>query len=367
MSARNSGADWLTQYVEYLTGERGYSVHTISAYESDLDQFQEASAKDLLSSTADDIRKFILAYLDTGVSPKTARRKLSAIKGFYQFVFAELSREIVRGFMALLHRRGASKTAAVRKLSVIKSFVIWLRTDGILGDDGFDKIMMLKRPRTPDTLPDVPSEEEMAILLDGDFPTAFPQRDRLLCELLYGAGLRVTEAVQIGLDDLRPEQDAILIHGKGGPYGKNAKHRLVPLNPSSRQALGTYMNERDKMVKRYKLETGALFFAARNRYAEEERGPLNVRSVCRMLLQITKLRGLPPMHPHLLRHACATHMLDHGCPLDVIAEILGHDNIDVTAHYAQVSTRLMMETYNAAHPHASCTTQVAKHTRLELA
>jgi integrase/recombinase XerC len=170
---------------------------------------------------------------------------------------------------------------------------------------------------------------------------------------MYGAGLRVTEAAQIGLADLRPEQDAILIHGKGGPYGKNAKHRLVPLNPSSRKALDIYLIERDNMVKRYKLETGALFFAVRNRYAEEERGPLNVRSVRRMLVEITKLRGLPPMHPHLLRHACATHMLDHGCPLDVIAEILGHDNIDVTAHYAQVSTRLMMETYNAAHPHAS--------------
>jgi len=71
-----------------------------------------------------------------------------------------------------------------------------------------------------------------------------------------------------------------------------------------------------------------------------------------MLLHITRVRGLPAMHPHLLRHACATHMLDNGCPLDVIAAVLGHDNLDVTAHYAQVSTRLMMATYNQAHPHA---------------
>jgi integrase/recombinase XerC len=80
--------------------------------------------------------------------------------------------------------------------------------------------------------------------------------------------------------------------------------------------------------------------------------PIDVRSISRMLLRITKIPGLQPMHPHLLRHACATHMLDNGCPLDVIAQILGHDNLDVTAHYAQVSTRLMMDTYNAAHPHA---------------
>ena len=70
-----------------------------------------------------------------------------------------------------------------------------------------------------------------------------------------------------------------------------------------------------------------------------------------MLLSICKLRGLEPMHPHLLRHPCATHMLENGCPLDVIA-MVGHDNLDITAHYAQVSTRLMMKSYNAAHPHA---------------
>ncbi len=80
--------------------------------------------------------------------------------------------------------------------------------------------------------------------------------------------------------------------------------------------------------------------------------PINLRSVHRMLLHITKARGLAPMHPHLLRHACATHMLDNGCPLDVISYILGHDNLDVTAHYAQVSTRLIMKEYGEAHPHA---------------
>src|ERR1700730_6321269 len=105
----------------------------------------------------------------------------------------------------------------------------------------------------------------MKILLDGgDFPTAFPERDRLLLELMYGAGLRVSEATQIRLDDLRPEQDAILINGKGGPYGKNAKHRLVPLNPKSRSALDAYLVERDKVASTNKTEPRALFseFAA---------------------------------------------------------------------------------------------------------
>src|SRR5260370_8892732 len=102
------------------------------------------------------------------------------------------------------------------------------------------------------------------------------------------------------------------------------------------------------MVKKLNIETDALFFGLRNSKGES----FSVRSVARMLASITDLRKLPRLHPHLLRHACATHLLDNGCPLDVISKILGHDNIDITAYYAQVSTRLMMKTYNAAHPHS---------------
>jgi integrase/recombinase XerC len=140
-----------------------------------------------------------------------------------------------------------------------------------------------------------------------------------------------------------------------GPYGKSAKHRLVPLNPHSGKALVVYLPARLKVAQKLKLDTRVLFFGLRNSGPALNRGigqPISVRNVSRMLLHMTQVRGLQPMHPHLLRHACATHMLDNGCPLDVIAQLLGHDNLDVTAHYAQVSTRLMMETYNAAHPHA---------------
>ncbi len=115
----------------------------------------------------------------------------------------------------------------------------------------------------------------------------------------------------------------------------------MPLNPKSQKALDAYLVEREKAVRKNKLQTHAMFFAVRNRYNANTGDPINVRSIHRMLLQITKMRGLQPMHPHLLRHACATHMLDNGCPLDVISHILGHDSLDVTAHYAQVSTRLM--------------------------
>jgi integrase/recombinase XerC len=304
---------------------------------------------------AEAIDRFLLVKRSENASPNTIRAYHGDLADLSNFIGTQqgpeqLSREVVRGFLAVLHRRGTAKSSANRKLSVFKSFAHWLRSDGIISEDGFDKIVTMKPPKSPNTLPDIPSQEQMAILLDGDFPTAFPQRDRLLLELLYGSGLRVSEAAQIRLGDLRLEQNAILINGKGGPYGKSAKFRLVPLNAKSRTALDVYLIEREKMAARHKLETEALFFAVRNRYFPANRGPLNVRSVHRMLLHITQLRGLPPMHPHLLRHTCATHMLDNGCPLDVISNILGHDNLEVTAHYAQVSTRLMMKEYNRAHP-----------------
>lgn len=301
------------------------------------------------------IDSFILCKQSENSSPHTIRAYRAFLLELSEFVGTEqspecLSREMIRGFLALLQRNGVSEKTSAIKLAAIKSFMQWLRGEGIIGEETFEKIITIKRPKTPDILPEVPSEEEMKILLDGgDFPTPFPERDRLLLELMYGCGLRVSEATHIRLEDLRPEQDAIVINGKGGPYGKNAKFRLVPLNPKSREALMAYLTKRRKVLKKKKMESTVLFFRVRGKFAHI---PINVRSVNRMLLTITKVRGLSPMHPHLLRHACATHMLDHGCPLDVISHILGHDNIDVTAHYAQVSTRLMMTTYNQAHPHA---------------
>jgi site-specific recombinase XerD len=303
------------------------------------------------------IDNFLMVKRAENLSPCTIRAYRADLEDLGNFLGSQqgperISRAVVRGFVALLHRRGSTRSTAIRKLSAIKSFVRWMRSEGLLGEDNFEKIVTIKRPKKPDTLPDVPSKEEMAILLDGgEFATAFPERDRLLLELMYGAGLRVSEAVQIRLEDLRPEQNAILINGKGGPYGKNAKHRLVPLNPKCHSALKAYLVKREAFIKWRGIQTNALFFAVRNRY-ECKTNSLNVRSVHRMLRHVTKMRGLQAMHPHLLRHACATHMLDNGCPLDVISYILGHDNLDVTAHYAQVSTRLMMQTYDAAHPHA---------------
>jgi site-specific recombinase XerD len=299
------------------------------------------------------IERFLLSQKAENASPNTIRAYRADLEGLGKFQAQTkradmLNRETVRAFLAQTVEGGQQRATTKRKLYAVKSFARWLVQEGILTDDDFSRIVHLRSPKVPTTLPDIPSEQQVQDLLGGDFPTAFPERDRLICELLYGVGLRVSEVAHIRLDDFRPEQNALLIHGKGGPYGKAAKHRVVPLNPNVQSALDTYLVARVKMVKKLKVETDALFFGLRNSKGES----ISVRSVARMLASITDLRKLPRLHPHLLRHACATHLLDNGCPLDVISKILGHDNIDITAYYAQVSTRLMMKTYNAAHPHA---------------
>lgn len=301
------------------------------------------------------IERFIVAKRAENMSPSTLRAYRADLTDLANFVGPQqcpehLTREIVRAFLDDLGERGQTKSSMTRKLCAIKSFAHWLIDEHLISDDDFTRISDLRHPKLPQVLPEVPTQEEMQALLTGDFPTAFPERDRLLCELMYGVGLRVSEAAQIKLEDLRPEQNAVLIHGKGGPYGKNAKHRLVPLNPNLEHALLVYLPARTKMLKRLNFETDALFFGLRGLRNSDGRG-ISVRNVGRMLRHMTAVRGLPTMHPHLLRHACGTHLLDNGCPLDVIKDILGHDNLDITALYAQVSTKLMMKTYNKAHPH----------------
>jgi site-specific recombinase XerD len=135
---------------------------------------------------------------------------------------------------------------------------------------------------------------------------------------MYGCGLRVSEVAQVRLDDLRPEPNAILINGKDGPYAKNAKHRMVPLNPKSRGALDTYLVERERVANANKTKTRALFFRVRGKFADTKCAggtlPINVLSIARCYCTSPSCAAYPPMHPHLLRHACATHILDNGCP-----------------------------------------------------
>jgi site-specific recombinase XerD len=139
----------------------------------------------------------------------------------------------------------------------------------------------------------------------------------------------------------------ILIHGKGD------KERLVPVGKCLRKGLDEYLPEREKMLRKQGRKSQVLFFSVSHRTKNREPAPVDVRSIRRTLAEVCKTKGFKPMHPHELRHACATHMLDNGAPLVVIQQLLGHAKLSTTARYAFVSIRLMQKSYNETHPSAA--------------
>jgi integrase/recombinase XerC len=169
---------------------------------------------------------------------------------------------------------------------------------------------------------------------------AFPQRDRVILELLYGCGLRNSELVGINLADIHWSNGVILVRGKG------KKQRLTPFGESAMSALSAYLPQREKVLKGQKKLSPALLVNRRG-------GRLTTRSVGRIVKQVAIARGLPPdLHPHTLRHAFGTHMLEEGADLRAIQEMLGHERLATTQRYTQLSMKHVVEVYDATHPRA---------------
>ncbi len=182
----------------------------------------------------------------------------------------------------------------------------------------------------------------MNFVIDGEMAeaAAFPERDRLMLELLYGCGIRNSELTGIHLDDIRLSAEAILIRGKG------KKERYVPFGDSVRTALAAYLPERQKVIGASGKHSVALLINLRG-------GQLTTRSVGRIVKKIAVAKGLSPdVHPHTLRHAFGTHMLEEGADLRAIQELLGHERLATTQRYTQLSMKHVLEVYDRTHPRA---------------
>ncbi|MGA9556042.1 MAG: tyrosine-type recombinase/integrase [Terriglobales bacterium] len=280
--------------------ERNASPHTIKAYTGDLDAFS--------------------AYIGT--------RDLKAIDHI-----------AIRGFLSQLYDKGLSKTSVARALAAVRSLYRWLAQEGVVEQN---PAKLVSTPRLAKKLPRVPTIEEVNSVLDGKMPevASFPERDRLLLELLYGCGIRNSELVGINLDDIRLSNEAILIRGKG------KKERYVPFGGSARDAFAHYLPWRQQLLATLKKSTPALLLNQRG-------GRLTTRSVGRIVKRIAVAMGLSPdVHPHTLRHAFGTHMLEEGADLRAIQELLGHERLATTQRYTQLSVKHMMSVYDQTHPRA---------------
>jgi integrase/recombinase XerD len=250
---------------------------------------------------------------------------------------AAATRADIDSWSAELRAQGRASTSVARRLAAARTFYRHLVLLGVRADNPAAEVELPRRHRR---LPRTLSPAEVERLIDaanGVTPRAL--RDRALVELLYGAGLRVTEAVS--LDSARVDLSERLVR----PLGKGEKERLVPLGREATEALRRYLSRgRPYLDRRHRPE---LFLNAQG-------GPLTRAGAFLIIRRLAERAGLDPerVHPHLLRHSFATHLLEGGADLRSVQEMLGHADLSTTELYTHVSDRRRRETYFAAHPHA---------------
>jgi integrase/recombinase XerC len=287
--------------------------------------------------------QFLRVLRERNASAHTIKAYAGDLENFANYVgsrdWKSIDHVTIRGFLSHLYENGLSKPSVARSLAAVRSLYRWLAQEGVVEQN---PAKLVSTPKLPKKLPRVPTIEEMNSVLDGAMPqvAAFPERDRLLLELLYGCGIRNSELIGINLDDIRTSAEAILIRGKG------KKERYVPFGGSAVAALGAYLPARQKLLAEKNRITPALLINQRG-------GRLTVRSVGRIVKKIAVAKGLSPdVHPHTLRHAFGTHMLEEGADLRAIQEMLGHERLSTTQRYTQLSMKHVLAVYDQTHPRA---------------
>jgi integrase/recombinase XerC len=295
---------------------------------------------------------FLRHLRERNASPHTIKAYTGDLDTFAAYIGSRNWKTIdhiaIRGFLSHLYDKGLSKTSVARALAAVRSLYRWLAQEGVVEQN---PAKLVSTPRLPKKLPRVPTIEEINAVLDAKMPevASFPERDRLMFELLYGCGIRNSELVGINLDDISLSNEAILIRGKG------KKERYVPFGGSALVALSVYLPWRQQLLLTLrnvsKSTTSAKTTSAL--LVNQRGGRLTTRSVGRIVKRIAVAKGLSPdVHPHTLRHAFGTHMLEEGADLRAIQELLGHERLATTQRYTQLSVKHVMNVYDQTHPRA---------------
>ncbi|MGA7885554.1 MAG: tyrosine recombinase XerC [Acidobacteriaceae bacterium] len=298
-----------------------------------------------------------LAMLATerNASPHTVRAYARELRGFADFLakqygarlaIAKIEHPQIRAYLGELYGRGLGKASVARALAAIRSWFKWLARHGLVEQS---PAALVSTPKLPKHLPRVPTIEEMNRVVESadDETAAWPERDRAIFELLYGCGIRNAELVGIDLGDIQWANEVILVRGKG------KKQRLVPLGDAAAQAIRAYLPEREAKLAAANGGSGKLSPALLLNARLRGNGRLTTRSVGRIVKQIALAHGLPAdVHPHTLRHAFGTHMLEEGADLRAIQELLGHARLSTTQRYTQLTVGQVAAVYDRTHPRA---------------
>lgn len=294
----------LASFLKHLVDEKNSSEHTTKAYRDDLSQAIE--------------------YFRTQLG------KDATIK--------QVSTRTVRGFLAHLHEQGFSKSTIARRLAALRSWFKYLCRQSELSQSPAEGVRGPKKDKVlPKFLTEETTDKVLATPTDDE---ASGPRDRAVLETIYSAGLRVSECVQLNMEDVNLDDQVLLIRGKG------KKERLAFLGPATVKLIQEWLEERDKLLKLKSKNTAAVFI---NKFGTR----LTTRSVGRLLAKYLRQLGMSGQaSPHTLRHSFATHLLDRGAEIRSVQELLGHRSLTTTQIYTHLTTQRLQESYKKAHPRA---------------
>lgn len=292
---------FIEKFIRYLQFEKRFSPHTLIAYRQDLNQFNEflaADELDVITISHRDVRSWMLALMEQGSEAKTVNRKLSVLRSFYKF----LQREDLRSNNPMIH---------------------------------------IKAPKIPKRLPVIMDEQKMDILLDGDLTFAHNfggMRDRLILELLYGTGIRLSELVSLKDEDVNIYEQHIKV------LGKRNKERIIPVSAPLIKLIKDYIKE--KLSQNFDNKASSLIVTNEGNNAYPKFIYRIVKS------SLSKISTQEKKSPHVLRHSFATALLNKGADLNAIKELLGHSSLAATQVYTHNSVEKLKSIYKQAHPKA---------------
>lgn len=293
-----NGQKELTEFLQRLATERRLSPHTVSAYRHDLSALLDYCARENVAS------------------------------------FADVDSYVVRRFAAESHRRGLSARSVARRLSAVRTFLAYLVETGELRSN---PAVHVQAPRPSKRLPKTLDADQVASLLAISGDDFLTLRDRAMLELFYSSGLRLAELVNLNLGDVDEQDRTVRVTGKG------SKDRVVPVGKKALAALHDWLEVRPEVAT---LGERALFLSRRGRRVSH-------RSVQVRLNHWAKVQGAPTrVHPHMLRHSFATHLLESSGNLRAVQEMLGHASLSTTQVYTHLDFQHLATVYDKAHPRA---------------
>ena len=292
------------------------------------------------SPILNDINEYLVFVSQVkNLSENTTKSYERDLKKLYLFLeklnvtnYSDIKEEICSAWIGELYSQNNKPKSIQRHLSSAKGFFRFLKKNNLISSSPFE---LVTAPKSSNTLPDVLSPEDVEQLLNFKPSNTIEIRDMAIVELMYSSGLRVSETVNINISDFEENMSFLRVIGKG------SKTRLVPMGRFAINAINNWLNERMKISN----NTDALFLNSKG-------SRLSVRSIQLRLKKMATKQGLPPVHPHMLRHSFATHMLESSGDLRTIQELLGHSSLSTTQIYTKLDYQHLAKIYDKSHPRA---------------